>query len=170
MDNRFNGNKIGSPFTHEERVANGRKGGIASGVAKRRKKAMRDTISTILSMPVKNTKNSKKKTAEQIKSLEEVKGANVDVETAILLAITKKAMNGDVIAATFIRDTLGENPYIVAQQELENKNGNDEHQQISDATNIVFRARENNIYNEQQEEVMRDDANAADGNTESENN
>ena len=53
---------------------------------------------------------------------------------------------------------------------IENKNGNDEHQQISDATNIVFRARENNIYNEQQEEVMRDDANAADGNTESENN
>lgn len=170
--NLKNGNKgrDTDSFTHQERIENGRKGGIKSGEVKRARKQMRETIALILDMPLKskNGKLNKKSTVEQIKSLEDVKNHNPDVQTAILLAIAKKALAGDVVAATFLRDTSGENPYIVAEKEKQLENGYTEQEQINDATDIVFKVREDNIY-EQQEEVITDDANTAD-NTESENN
>lgn len=119
-------------FTTEERRENGRKGGIRSGEVKRARKQMRETIALILDMPLKskNGKQNKKSTVEQIKSLEDVRNHNPDVQTAILLAIAKKALSGDVIAATFLRDTAGENPYIVADKEKQQQSlGLDEQQE-----------------------------------------
>lgn len=121
-----NGNKgkDTDSFTTEERREYGRKGGIKSGEVKRARKQMRETIALILDMPLKskNGKLNKKSTVEQIKSLEDVKNHNPDVQTAILLAIAKKALAGDVVAATFLRDTSGENPYIVAEKEKQQQN------------------------------------------------
>lgn len=88
------------------------KGGKASGEARRRKREMRDRLEMILSMPIGNGKGAE---IEKIKSFGAIKGKNITVEDAILIAITQKAMKGDIPAGTFIRDTVGEKP-------TENKN------------------------------------------------
>ena len=104
------------PFTsdqdREKAAENGRKGGKASGEAKRRKKEMRERLEMLLSMPISNGKGAE---IEKIKSFGAIKGKNITVEDAILIAITQKAMKGDIPAGTFIRDTVGEKP-------TENKN------------------------------------------------
>lgn len=138
-----NGNKgkDTDSFTTEERSRYGRLGGIRSGESKRAKKQMRETIAIILDMPLKskNGKQNKKSTVEQIKSLEDVKNHNPDVQTAILLAIAKKALAGDVIAATFLRDTAGENPYIVAEKEKQQQalNLNDQEEKGPDYLDML---------------------------------
>ena len=104
------------PFTsdqdREKAAENGRKGGKASGEAKRRKKEMRERLEMLLSMPINSGKGAE---IEKIKSFGAIKGKNITVEDAILIAITQKAMKGDIPAGTFIRDTVGEKP-------TENKN------------------------------------------------
>ena len=88
-------------------VENGRKGGIASGESKRRKKEMRERLEMLLSMPIKDGKGVE---IEKIKNFASLKGKNITVEDAILIAITQKALKGDIPAGTFIRDTVGEKP------------------------------------------------------------
>jgi hypothetical protein len=104
------------PFTsdqnREKAAENGRKGGKASGEAKRRKKEMRERLELLLSMPINSGKGAE---IEKIKSFGAIKGKNITVEDAILIAIAQKAMKGDISAGTFIRDTVGEKP-------TENKN------------------------------------------------
>ena len=88
-------------FTREEHV----KGGKASAAAKRRKKEMRERLELLLSMPINNGKGAE---IEKIKSFGAIKGKNITVEDAILIAIAQKAMKGDISAATFVRDTAGQ--------------------------------------------------------------
>lgn len=94
-------------FTHEERVANGKKGGVASGEAKRKKKAMQETLALLLSMPLNNKKCYD---VEEIQSFGQLKGKNVSVETAILIRQVQRALAGDLPAAEFVRDTSGQKP------------------------------------------------------------
>ena len=94
-------------FTSAERAENGRKGGIASGVAKRKKKAMKETLEILLEMPL----NQKKcHDVEDIQSFAQLKGKNVTVETAILIRQIQRALAGDLPSAEFIRDTSGQAP------------------------------------------------------------
>ncbi len=94
-------------FTPEERRENGRKGGIASGIAKRKKAEMKKTLEILLTMPL-----NKKKcySVEEIESFAQLKGKNVDVETAILIRQIQRALAGDLPSAEFIRDTSGQRP------------------------------------------------------------
>ncbi len=94
-------------FTREERVENGRKGGIASGVAKRKKKAMRETLEILLSMPLNNRKCYE---VDEIESFAQLKGKNINVETAILIKQVQRALAGDLPSAEFVRDTSGQKP------------------------------------------------------------
>lgn len=94
-------------FTPEERAENGRKGGIASGIAKRRKKAMRETLEILLDMPLTP---KKRYDIEDIQSFAQLKGKNVDVETAIMIRQVQRALAGDLASAEFIRDTSGQKP------------------------------------------------------------
>jgi hypothetical protein len=94
-------------FTHEERVANGKKGGVASGEAKRKKKAMQETLALLLSMPLNNKKCYD---VDEIQSFAQLKGKNVSVETAILIRQVQRALAGDLPAAEFCRDTSGQKP------------------------------------------------------------
>ena len=91
----------------EWRAENGRKGGIASGEAKRKKAEMKETLKTILAMPL-----NKKKCydIEEIETFAQLKGKTVDVETAILLKQVQRALAGDLPSAEFIRDTSGQKP------------------------------------------------------------
>jgi hypothetical protein len=94
-------------FTPEELRENGRKGGIASGEAKRKKKAMQETLNTLLGMPLKNKKCYE---VEEIQSFAQLNGKNISVETAILIKQIQRALAGDLPSAEFIRDTSGQAP------------------------------------------------------------
>lgn len=94
-------------MTPEERREAGRKGGIASGEAKRRKKAMRERLEVLLELPLKSGKRAD---LDNIKNLTALKGANITVEDAVMLAQIQKALKGDTAAAIFVRDTVGEKP------------------------------------------------------------
>lgn len=87
--------------TGEEQVKIARKGGIASGQARRRKKALTDTISELFSMPIKDGKLSE---LEKIKSITSIKGKNVTVQEAIVLAQIQKALKGDSRSARLLID------------------------------------------------------------------
>ena len=94
-------------MTTKELQEAGRKGGIKSGETKRNKKAMKETLELLLSMPLKNRKLIE---PEQIKSYADLNGKNIDIQTAILIAQIQKALKGSVASAEFLRDTAGQRP------------------------------------------------------------
>ena len=81
-----------------------RQGGIASGKARREKKAMKETLEALLSMPLKAGKAAD---IESIKNIASLNGKNITVQEAIMLAQIQKAMKGDTKAAEFVRDSSG---------------------------------------------------------------
>lgn len=94
-------------MTPEERRELGRQGGIKSGETKRRKKAMKDILGVLLDMPIKPGKAAD---MEAIKNFAALKGKNITVSEAILIAQLQKALQGNVQSAEFIRDTSGQKP------------------------------------------------------------
>lgn len=94
-------------MTPEERRENGRKGGIASGEAKRAKKAMRERLEILLELPMKAGKGAD---IESIKNFAALKGKNITVQDAMMIAQIQKALKGDTNAAIFVRDTAGFRP------------------------------------------------------------
>lgn len=92
-------------LSSDEARRNGAKGGIASGKARREKKAMKDTLETLLAMSLKDGQVAG---LDEIQSIASVKGKNITVQEAIMLAQIQKAMKGDTRAAEYIRDTSGQ--------------------------------------------------------------
>lgn len=88
----------------EERKELQRKGGINSGKARRERKAMREQAELLLSLPIK-----KQKTKDKIKELG-IKGDDLTNQMALIVSMYHKALSGDVSAASWIRDLVGENP------------------------------------------------------------
>lgn len=94
------------PFTseqsHEQAVINGRKGGVASGQAKRRRKLLRDSMNALLELPVSSTKeyNALIKIGIDIE--------DIDNSQLIVLALFNKAKSGDVAAIKELRNLIGE--------------------------------------------------------------
>jgi len=105
--------------TTEEAKKRGRAGGIASGKAKREKKLMRETLDMMLSMSLKNGKSVD---VESIKNFAALKGKNISVQEAILIAQIQKAMKGDTKAAEYVRDTIGQKPTDMLAVNAEIKN------------------------------------------------
>lgn len=98
---QYNGQNLKRDFTREELAENGRKGGVASGVAKRRQRTFRESIKAIMACPVPDD--------EQRDRLEQL-GVDATMLNAIHMAINERAMRGDVDAARYLRDTAGEKP------------------------------------------------------------
>mgnify|MGYP003602978361 FL=1 len=97
--------KVGRPIDDNppERAREIRRmGGIASGVAKRRKKLIKETIATILELPVKD-----KRVKDGLKRIG-LTTEDMTQQSLMILGVMKRAQNGDPYAATFIRDTLGQ--------------------------------------------------------------
>lgn len=94
-------------LTSDELRERARAGGIASGKARREKKAMRETLDILLSMPMKDGTAAD---VESIQSFASIKGKNISVQEAILIAQVQKAMKGDTKAAEYVRDTIGQKP------------------------------------------------------------
>jgi hypothetical protein len=96
-----------SRMTPEQRRENGRKGGIKSGETKRKKKAMKETLEVLLSMPIKSGKSAD---VEDVKNFAALRGKNISVSDAMLIAQIQKALKGDTQALAFLRDTSGQKP------------------------------------------------------------
>lgn len=103
----------------EETVRSGQKGGVASGASRRRRKAMKQAVDSLLGAGL-NTGESEflKLVKPRLLAL----GINVEDATyqdVLLAGMMLQAMKGDVRAAEFIRDTVGENPALaLKKQEL----------------------------------------------------
>lgn len=82
-------------------------GGIASGKARRERKAMKETLESLLSMPMDAGKAAD---IDTIRNYAALNGKNITVQEAIMLAQIKKAMDGDTKAAEYVRDTIGQKP------------------------------------------------------------
>lgn len=85
------------PFTsdqsRDEAKKNGKKGGIASGEARRKKKLMREAFEELLS-----------------RDYHDQAGNVLDGTSALAAKVFKQAMDGDLKAFEIIRDTTGQKP------------------------------------------------------------
>jgi len=87
--------------TPEERHENAVKAGKASGAARQKRRLMRDVLSNILTVEVSEP---------EIREELEKAGLPATHESAICFAAIRRAARGDIEAARFVRDTLGEKP------------------------------------------------------------
>lgn len=91
--------------TKEEQRAIAKKGGIASGKARRRKRAMKDIISAFGKEDAPDKVIAK---LIQLGMLEQ--GESCTMDEALILAQYGKALSGNTRAAEFVRDTNGQKP------------------------------------------------------------
>lgn len=84
-----------------ERRENARKAGKASGEARRRKKTMKDTLTLLLSLKPTEL------LLEDLKSLG-IKESSIDNQMAVMVSVFQAALSGNIRAAEFLRDTVGD--------------------------------------------------------------
>lgn len=88
----------------EEARERGRLGGIKSGEVRRERKRLRDTVSMLLSLP---PGLSEQKDVLMALGIEE---ADCNNQTLVAVSMIQRAAAGDVKAAIWLRDTVGEKP------------------------------------------------------------
>ena len=88
--------------SRSEAAENGRKGGIESGKARRRKRSLKDAADLFLSLPVSDGRRWNKL------SRAGVEPEDIDNQMAIIVGLTQEAMAGDPKAAKLLFDLLGE--------------------------------------------------------------
>ena len=86
----------------EEAREKGRAGGIASGKARRRKRAMREAADLFLSLPVTDRRKLKKLKAKELDE------EDIDQQMAMIAGLVEAAQNGDAACASVIVKLLGE--------------------------------------------------------------
>lgn len=79
-----------------------KKGGINSGISRRRKKLLKEQLDLLLSLDIKNQKS--KEMLEQLG----ISPEDCDNQMLLNVALFNKALKGNVFAYQTIRDTLGE--------------------------------------------------------------
>ena len=94
-------------LTPEQRRENARKAGKASAEAKRRRKAMRESLEVLLNLGMSEGEITD---PETVKCWNELQGKNITVQDAVLVKQIMKAVKGDTKAAEFVRDTSGNRP------------------------------------------------------------
>lgn len=99
--------------TPEERRKNARKAGIASGKARRRKRNLKNVAESLLSMNIPVEMESLRKGLEAVG----VEEKDMCYDMAIVVAMFQKAVKGNVRAAEWIRDLVGQH----ADHELKEK-------------------------------------------------
>lgn len=104
--------------TSEEAKKNGRKGGIASGKARRERRLMRDTLNILLDTPIKKGKVDDLSKVKNL-SKEQIAKLNLTTGDLMLLKVVQKAVNGDPRAIEFIRDQVGERPVEVSEVKVD---------------------------------------------------
>lgn len=85
-----------------------RQRGIRSGEVRRARRQAQEIAQRI--MDLKLYPGDKLVTADDVQALAELKGQNVSVREAIIIAQAQNALKGDKEAATFLINTAGEKP------------------------------------------------------------
>lgn len=91
-----------SERSESEARENGRKGGIASGAARRRKKSLREAADLYLSLPLRD----KRKLNAMLR--DGIDPEDADNQMAIIVGLSKMAMMGDSKSAKLLFDLLDE--------------------------------------------------------------
>lgn len=100
----------------EEHIELARKGGINSGIARRKKRELREYMAALLEVPLTDKSKIKKKL--------EKKGLDVELldnKMLIVVSLYEKALQGDVQAIKEVRSIIGELPEL---QELTEEDSN----------------------------------------------
>ncbi len=101
MANEENLIPFGERSESEEREMRS-KGGVASGVARRRKRSLKEAADLFLSLPVADQKQLNKMAKQGIEK------EDADNQMAIIVGLSMKAAKGDSKAAKVLFDLLGE--------------------------------------------------------------
>lgn len=96
--------EVNSRRTPEQHSADSRKAGRASGIARRRKRSLREAADLYLSLPVADRKSWNKIAREGVDP------EDIDNQMAMIIGLTQRAMKGDAKAAKVIVDLIGEAP------------------------------------------------------------
>lgn len=94
----------------DEAQENGRKGGVASGAARRRKRSLKEAADLFLSLPVTDTKTYNKMVRAGVEP------EDIDYQMAVVIGMTTKAIKGDAKAAKVLIEMLGGTREEEAQQ------------------------------------------------------
>lgn len=107
MANPQNLKSFTSAQSRDEAVKNGRKGGAASGPARRRKNAARKILAEVMAYrPVL----SKEKLADLADLGADAENGDFSVEFLSMIALAQKAMKGDLKAIEMYLSIIGEDP------------------------------------------------------------
>ena len=112
-ENLLTAAELNARFTPEERRDNASKAGKASVEKKRKNREMMDIARRILAMPL----GEEQQNAKAIMLNFGLEDSDMNYETAIITKMVTKAMDGDLNAAKFVRDTAGFDPLIVMKEE-----------------------------------------------------
>ena len=99
--------KFNESLTPEERKQRAIAAGVASGEARRKSRRMKDSLSSLLYMSLKSGEVAD---IDQIKSLAELKGQNISVLDAGVLALVQRYIKGDPAAFSIVQEMVGEKP------------------------------------------------------------
>lgn len=94
----------------EEAARNGHKGGVNSGVSRRRKRSLKEAADLFFSLPVTDTKTYNKMIRAGVDA------DDIDYQMAVVIGMTTKAMKGDAKAAKVLIEMLGGTKEEDAQQ------------------------------------------------------
>ena len=94
--------EVNSNRTREQHSEDSRKGGVASGISRRRKRSLKEAADLYLSLPVSDRKMWNKI------SRRGVDPDDIDNQMAMIIGLTMAATAGDAKAAKIIVDLLGE--------------------------------------------------------------
>ena len=97
--------EVNSSRTREQHSKDSRKGGVSSGVSRRRKRSLKEAADLYLSLPVSDRKMWNKI------SRRGVDPDDIDNQMAMVIGLTIAATAGDAKAAKVIVDLLGEDSH-----------------------------------------------------------
>lgn len=106
-DGRCHGTDAMNNISKEEMSERGRRGGLASVEARRKRKDFKNTIELLLGMSIKGGKVSD---IEEITNFMKLKGKNVTVQQAVAIKLVQDALKGDKKAFELVVDMIGEKP------------------------------------------------------------
>ena len=94
--------EVNSNRTREQHSEDSRKGGVASGVSRRRKRSLKEAADLYLSLPVSDRRVWNKIARKGVDP------EDIDNQMAMIIGLTMAATAGDAKAAKVIVDLLGE--------------------------------------------------------------
>lgn len=94
--------EVNSNRTREQHSEDSRKGGIASGVSRRRKRSLKEAADLYLSLPVSDRRSWNRIARDGVDP------EDIDNQMAMIIGLTARAIKGDAKAAKVIVDLLGE--------------------------------------------------------------